>query len=199
MNKATINNLFLGLSIVLVGSCKPALKVSSDYDRTVNFSEYKTFSLYYLATSKNVSELNEERLWNSIRTEMTKKGYIENDQEPDVVVNAVSILKKKKYVSANSALYGSGGAFRPYGYWGGIGTASAHTTFQTNEIKHGSLLIEIIDVKTHKVIWEGTGNAEFGKRPADPDIVITSTVNKILAGFPQGHANNFPTMTENKN
>jgi len=85
MNKATINNLFLGLSIVLVGSCKPALKVSSDYDRTVNFSEYKTFSLYYLATSKNVSELNEERLWNSIRTEMTKKGYIENDQEPDVV------------------------------------------------------------------------------------------------------------------
>jgi len=47
MNKATINNLFLGLSIVLVGSCKPALKVSSDYDRTVNFSEYKTFSLLF--------------------------------------------------------------------------------------------------------------------------------------------------------
>ena len=187
MNKATINNLFLAVSIVVMGSCKPALKVSSDYDRTVNFSEYKTFSLHYLATSKTVSELNEERLWNSIRTEMTKKGYIENDQKPDVVLNAVSVLKNKKYVSANSAFYGTAGAYRPYGYWNGTGTASAHTTLQANAVKHGSLLIDIIDVKTNKLIWQGTGNTEFEKRPADPDKAIASSVHKILASFPQGN------------
>ena len=199
MNKATINNLFLCFSIVLMGSCRPALKVSSDYDRTVNFSGYKTFSLYYLATSKTVSELNEERLWNSVRAEMTKKGYVENDQQPDLVVNAVSILKDKKYISANSAFNGIGGAYRPYGYWRGGGTASAHTTFQTNDFKQGSLHIEIIDFRTNKIVWEGTGKAEFEKRPADPDKAITSAVNKILASFPQGHTNNFPTMEVNKN
>ena len=83
-------------------SCKPTLTVSTDYDRSVNFSAYKTFSLYYLISNKNVNELNENRIWNSIRAGMLKKGYIENDHNPDIVVNAVSVVKNKKYVSARS-------------------------------------------------------------------------------------------------
>ena len=107
MKKVTIKILFLILPVVLVTSCKPTLKVFSDYDKSANFSSYKTFSLYYLVTSHTVSELNEERIWNYIRAEMTKKGYVENDQNPDLVVNAVSILKNKKYVTADSYGYGS--------------------------------------------------------------------------------------------
>jgi len=188
MKKVTIKILFLILPVVLVTSCKPTLKVFSDYDKSANFSSYKTFSLYYLVTSHTVSELNEERIWNYIRAEMTKKGYIENDQNPDLVVNAVSILKNKKYVTADS--YGYGSAIRPYGYWGGRGVASGHTTFQTSNVKQGSLLIDVIDAKTNKLVWEGTGNAEFEKRPKDPDAVISKAVTKILAGFPESNINN---------
>src|SRR5262245_38820354 len=76
--KVTIKSLLLILPVVLATSCKPSLKVFSDYDHSADFSSYKTFSLYYLVTSRTVSELNEERIWNYIRTEMIKKGYVEN-------------------------------------------------------------------------------------------------------------------------
>ena len=51
MKKVTIKILFLILPVVLVTSCKATLKVFSDYDKSANFSSYKTFSLYYLVTS----------------------------------------------------------------------------------------------------------------------------------------------------
>ena len=106
MKRVTIKSFLLVLPAVVLFSCKPTLNVSTDYDRSVNFSAYKTFSLYYLATNKNVSELNEDRIWNSIRAEMIRKGYKENNTDPDLVVNAVSVIKNKKYLSASSNVYG---------------------------------------------------------------------------------------------
>lgn len=183
MKKRTIRILFMALPAFLVMSCKPALKVSSDYDRSANFSAYKTFSLYYLVTNKNVTELNEDRIWKSVRAEMLKKGYLENNNNPDLMVNAVSVVKNKKYISATSTGYG--GVYRPYGYWGGgIGLASGSTTIQAANYKEGSLVIDIIDNKTNKMVWQGTGNAEFEKSPKNPDEVIGNAVNKIMANFP---------------
>jgi len=185
--KRTIKFLLLALPAAAMFSCKPSLKVSSDYDRSANFSAYRTFSLYYLISNKNVSELNETRIWNSIRTEMLRRGYKENDQNPDIVVNAVSVVKNKKYVSATTTAYGYGGAYRPYGFWaGGAGMATGTTTFQKNNYKEGSLVIDVIDFKTNRLVWQGTGSAEFERFPKDPDEVITNAVTKILAEFPQG-------------
>lgn len=182
MKKVMIKSLLLALAVTLMVSCKPTLKVTSDYDRSANFSSYKTFSLYYLVTNQHVSQFNEQRIWNSIREEMKKKGYTENDRNPDIVVNAISVVNNKKYLSANSSGYGYGGVFRPYG-----GTLSASGTVNAVQYKEGTLLIDILDGKTSKLVWEGTGSAEFEKMPKDPEKVIKDAVNKILAAFPQGN------------
>jgi Domain of unknown function (DUF4136) len=184
MKKVMIKSLLLALPVTLMFSCKPTLKVSSDYDRSANFSSYKTFTLYYLVTNRNVTQFNEERIWNSIREEMQKKGYRENDSNPDIVVNAVSVVNNKKYLSANSNGYGYGGAFRPYG-----GMLSASGTVTAVQYKEGSSLIDVLDTKTNKLVWEGVGSAEFEKQPKDPEKVIKEAVTKILANFPQGDIN----------
>ncbi|MDX2046512.1 MAG: DUF4136 domain-containing protein [Chitinophagaceae bacterium] len=186
MKKVTFKSLLLALPVFFMVSCKPTLNVTSDYDRSTNFSAYKTFSLYYLVTNRNVSELNEDRIWNSIRAEMLRKGYTENHSNPDLVVNAVSVVKNKRYLSANTNFYGYGGAYRPYGYWGGYGATSGSTTVQANNYKDGSLMIDVIDAKTQRLIWEGTGTAEFEKQPKNPEEVISNAVTKIMATFPQG-------------
>jgi hypothetical protein len=184
--KKLFRNLFIALPVVLAVSCKPTLKVSSDYDRSANFSSYKTFSLYYLFTSRTISELNEERIWNAIRSEMITKGYVEDNGNPDIVVNALSTLQNKKYVTAHSDAYGYGGYYRPYAYRGGPVMLSSATTFAASNYKEGTLIIDVIDAKTEKLVWQGTGNAEFEKKPKNPDEVISKAVSKILADLPQG-------------
>lgn len=179
MKKVMIKSLLLALTVASVVSCKPTLKVSSDYDKSANFSSYKTFSLYYLVTSKNVTQFNEERIWNSIREEMQKKGYIEDDNNPDIVVNAISVINNKKYLAANSS---GSGIVRPY-----AGMLSSSGNIQAVHYKEGSLLIDVIDRRTNKLVWEGVGSAEFEKQPKDPEKVIKNAVNKILESFPQGN------------
>jgi len=169
-------------------SCSPTVKVTNDYDHAINFGEFKTFAVYDLkAQQGQVNQLNIERVTNAIRAEMTAKGFTESTSNPDLKVNAVSILKNKTQVTADSNFYGYGGMYRPYGYWGGgamMGGAS--TTFNSYDYVDGSLIIDIVSTKTDKLVWQGIGNAEIDSKPDNPEEFINSSIKKILEGFPPG-------------
>ena len=181
------NSLLLGTAIVLVISCSAPLKVNTDYDKSVNFSNYKTFSVYNLKTTGSVSQLNAERITNAIRNEMTKKGFTETSNNADLMVNAVVVLKDKQTTTATTNYYGYGGMYRPYGYYGGMGMGAMGTTsVNTYEYKAGTFIIDVVDSKTQKMIWEGTGNKDFDSAPKNPDEAITNGVASIMAGFPPG-------------
>ncbi|MCV2485767.1 DUF4136 domain-containing protein [Flavobacterium sp. SH_e] len=182
-NLRLIPILFLGL----IYSCSPTVKVTTDYDHAVNFSEYKTFAVYDLrAQEGQVNQLNVDRVAKAIRNEMLAKGFTESSN-PDLKVNAVSILKNKTSVSANTNFYGYGGMYRPYGYWGGGAMmGGANTTFDTYDYVDGSLVIDIVSTKTDKLVWQGIGNAEIDSKPDNPEEFINGAIKKILTGFPPG-------------
>jgi hypothetical protein len=188
MKKAMIKNSLWALLAVAAVSCQPGVKVTSDYLHSTDFSSFKSFSLYNLETSRNINQLNEERIWKSIRSEMIRKGYVENSQHPDLLVSAISVLKDKKYLSASSNFFGYGSIYRPYGYWnGGGGMASGSSTVRAYDYKDGSIIIDVVDAKTKRLLWEGTGTSQFEKQPKNPDKAVQSAVAKIMAGFPDGN------------
>ncbi|PWT71890.1 MAG: DUF4136 domain-containing protein [Bacteroidetes bacterium] len=183
-------NYFLALTTVLfvISSCEPSLKVTSDYDKEVNFSQYKTFRMVQLDQQhQTISQLNQQRIINAVINEMKKKGFIETADNPDLHVNAIIILQDKKSVTANTNYYGYGGYYRPYG-WGGAGMSSSHTTYDVQNYKDGSLIIDVVDARTQKLLWEGIGNKEIDKPASDPDKAIAEAVASIMANFPPGLA-----------
>ncbi|CAC9973701.1 DUF4136 domain-containing protein [Flavobacterium sp. WLB] len=182
-NLRIIPILFLGL----IYSCSPTVKVTTDYDHSANFSEYKTFAVYDLkAQQGQVNQLNVDRVTNAIRAEMIAKGFTESSN-PDLKVNAVSILKNKTQVTADSNFYGYGGMYRPYGYWGGGAMmGGGTTTFNTYDYVDGSLVIDIVSTKTQKLLWQGIGNAQIDSKPDNPEEFINNSIKKILEGFPPG-------------
>lgn len=187
--KRTNLRILTMLVLALVYSCSPTVKVTSDYDHSANFSEYRTFAVYDLrAQEGQVNQLNADRVTKAIRNEMLAKGFTESSN-PDLKVNAVSILKNKTSVSANTDFYGYGGMYRPYGYWGGGAMmGGANTTFNTYDYVDGSLVIDIVSTKTQKLVWQGIGNAEIDSKPDNPEEFINSSIKKILEGFPPGLA-----------
>jgi len=163
-------------------SCAPALQVTYDYDRNVNFRQYKTFAMLNLEhQSGSVSMLNSERIIKAIKAEMVKKGLVENKEQHDLTVNAVTIFKEKMNTTATTDYYNYGGPARPYG-WNGMGTGV--TTYQVDYYLDGSLIIDILDSKTGKLIWEGIGNKEIDGPITDPDTRIPAAIAKIMAKFP---------------
>ncbi|MBN9296048.1 MAG: DUF4136 domain-containing protein [Filimonas sp.] len=175
-------------AITVLASCGPTLKVTSDYDKNAKFSQYKTFSVNEIDPQKSsVSQLNRDRLVNAVKSELTKKGLQESTSSPDLLVNISTILKDKKSISSNTDYYGYGGYYRPYAWGGGMGV-TGYTTYNVQDYKDGSLIIDVADASTKKLIWEGIGNAEIDKPVSKPDEVIPQAVTKIMASYPGGVA-----------
>jgi hypothetical protein len=174
--------LLMCLTIV---SCSTPLKVTSDYDKNVDFKQYKTFNLNKVedATKQSISQLNEDRIYNAVRQQLVSKNFTES-ASPDLIVHVVTILKDKQSVTANTNYYSYGGFYRPYAWGGGMG--SAYTTYDVQKYKDGSLIVDIVDAKTQKLVWEGVGNKEIDSPSKDPDKDISSAVASIMAKFPPG-------------
>lgn len=173
------------ISGVIFFSCASPLKVTSDYDKAVNFPQYKTFTLHQVDSTKQaISQLNQDRIQNAVRSEMIKKGFQES-QTGDLLVHTTVVLQDKKSVTSNTDFYGYGGMYRPWGWGGGMGV-SGYTTYNVQDYKDGSLIIDIADSKTQKLVWEGVGNKEIDKPLKDPDTEISQAVASILAKFPPG-------------
>jgi len=164
-------------------SCSPGIRVSTDFDKTVNFGSYKTFNIYNLKITGSVSQLNADRIVAAIKNEMISKGYTESGSNPDLMVNAVTILKDKQAVSTTTNYYGFGGLYRPYRHFG-MGMSTGVTTTRTYDYKDGSLTIDMVDSKTQKMIWQGIGNKELDRAPKNTEEYIRAGVASILKDFP---------------
>lgn len=184
--KSVFKQIPTAILVLSLISCGPTLKVSSDYDRAQTFSNFKTFALYQSDSSMTaLSQLNKERILAAVKAEMTKKGFTENTSSPDLWVNAVAIVKDKIALSSTTDYYGYGGVYRPYA-WGGTLGVTANTTYNADTYKDGSLIIDIVDASTKKVVWVGTGSSEIDKPLKNPDEEIPAAVTKIMASFPPG-------------
>ena len=174
------------LAVLMLTTCA-TLTVTTDYDKTASFSQYKTFAFYQLQDkSGSVSDLNKNRILRAIRADLLKKGFTETHSNPDLMVNVTTILEDKKSVTAHTDYYGYGGYYRPYGRRMGYAAGPGTTTFNVYEYKDGSLIIDIIDAVKMQLIWEGIGNKQIDKPSSDPDGAINEAVTKIMESFPPG-------------
>jgi hypothetical protein len=167
---------------IALASCSPSLKVTSDYDKSANFKQYKTFALDTFRASQSLSQLNQNRIANAVKAEMVNKGFTESTA-PDLLVHISAIFEKQKSVSSTTDYYGYGGFYRPYAWGGGMG-ATGYTTYNVQSYIDGSLIVDIADAGTKHLLWEGIGNKEIDKPVKDPDTAIPAAVSKIMAGFP---------------
>jgi hypothetical protein len=172
---------------IIAWSCAPSFKVNSDYDKSADFTRYKTFALYNPENVNSaISELNRSRVINAIKSEMNKKGFVEDTTSPDLLVNAVAIFQDRQSVSSTSTgtggMYGYGYRYGAYGWGGGV----SHTSYDVRNYKDGSLVIDVIETSAKKLIWQGTGNKEIDGPVKDPDVNIPKAIGLIMESFPPG-------------
>ncbi len=168
------------VAIVLMTACGPTLTVTNDYDHTADFSKFHTFRIVKLEQQyQALSQFNQTRVINAVRAQMLAKGFTEMENA-DMLVNITSVLKNEKEIVANS--YGYGGGYRPYAWGGG----NMSTTVNVQNYVAGSLIIEVANASTNKLIWEGIGNQDIDSPSSNPEQAINTAVQKIMASFPPG-------------
>lgn len=181
MNRFTLFSLLA--SVLFFASCS-SLKVKTDYDKEANFSTYKTFSYVgFNAENTNINDLNERRIVKAVKSEMTKKGFSEAE-ESDLEIHIHAVIAKKFSATANTDYYGMGYPYYRRGF--GWGATYGTTTVDVNEYQEGTLIIDLVDVKGKKLVWQGVGTSILKNNPKNVEERINKAVTKIMAGFPPG-------------
>lgn len=171
----------LALLMLFVTSCS-SVKVTADYDKAVDFQQYKTYAFFKEGIDQaKVNDLDKKRILNAIDANLATKGFSKTDKNPDFVINIFTKAQEQVNVTTNSHFYS------PYGYygWGWGPYWGPNNTTVTTSIE-GTLYIDILDTNKKALIWQGIGTGYLDKapNPEKKEQRINDFIEKILAKFP---------------
>jgi len=151
-----------------------AQQVKTDYDRSADFAQYKTYSWEKVQTT---DPLWVERIKQAVNAALAAKGLTPVDSGGDVAVLAMETTQNQN--TLNTFYDGFGGGWRWRGM-GGMGDAT--TTVETYKV--GTLVVDLFDAHSKKLIWRGSSSDTLSDK-SDKNIKnLDKGVQKMFDHFP---------------
>jgi hypothetical protein len=170
--------------IIVLQACSSTIKVYSEHDRKIDFSQYKTFDFYEIKEEHlSLKEVNRRRLAMAIELELGMKGIKRNVNDPDLLVNLYSFINRKERVSSTETSSGLGyyGAASPYGT--SIGVSVSPPRSYSSYYTKGTVTLHLVDRKKNTLVLEGMAEVDASEAD-DADRIINYAVKKIFKPIP---------------
>ena len=167
-----INFLFL-LLIFLFSACD-TVKVAVDYDRTADFTTYKTYDFDKFKIDRvKLSDFDKKRILNAIDEQLQLKGLTKSNN-PDLLVSFFAMAREELSINQFNSGFGPGGINMPGG--------NSQTSVSTSTA--GTLRIDLSDARKRETVWQGEGQGYLEKNISEKDEKIKEFVSKILTQYP---------------
>src|ERR1700739_2145021 len=127
-----------------------AQQVKTDYDRSADFSQYKTYSWQHVKTK---DPLDVDRIKSAVNAALAAKGWSQVDSGGDVSIVAMEITHNQQTLNTFYDGFGGGWGWRRFGA-GGFGEA----TTTTDTYKVGTVVVDLFDTKTKQLVWRGAAS-----------------------------------------
>ncbi len=150
-----------------------AQQVKTDYDRSVNFDQYKTYTWEKVQTQ---DPLWVDRIKSAVDADLTTKGWTQAPSGGSISLVAIEATKNQQ--TLNTFYDGFGGGWR----WGGFGDAT--TTTDTYQV--GTLVLDMFDTQTKKLVWRSSASDTLSDKTDKNIKNLDKGVQKMLKHFPPG-------------
>ncbi|WP_297894071.1 DUF4136 domain-containing protein [Shewanella sp.] len=180
-----MKSIIVGLAVLALSACS-SLKSGWDYDPTANFSQYKT---YAWVTQKadtsgyHLDGLMDQRVRDAINMQLAAKGMnLADAKDADVLVNYLTKVDKKINVDTFNTNFGYSPYYGPGWGWGG----NMHTQTTVREYEVGTLIVDLIDNKTAKLIWRGSvaDTIRDKNTPEERVEIINEAIGSVMMNYP---------------
>ncbi|HQZ15861.1 MAG TPA: DUF4136 domain-containing protein [Vicinamibacteria bacterium] len=161
-----------------------AQDVQTDYDKSVNFAAIKTFSIKIGTTWGN--PLGESRVLQEFDKAITEKGWTMTTD--DAKADALVLIHGATEVKKSLETFYSGGVYGAYGYGGwagyGVGVGMGSSTTSMSEFTMGTLVVDMFDARTKKLIFRGTASDELSDKVSKNIKKMEKASDKMFKNFP---------------
>lgn len=177
--------------LIVLNSCSQR-NIIIDYDPGASFANLKTYDWVPGTPIKtgnirlDSNSLMHSRIKTGIDNWLNGHGYEKQHQvQADFLVTYYITIEKKTEILMINDYYGYPGDWG-YGYYGYHGYGGGYVRQYINEYDYGTLIIDIVNSKTQKLMWRGTvgGQVYEAERPEKKIARITRAVDRILKNFP---------------
>ncbi len=178
----TIITLLLVMTIGITN----AQKVTGDYEKTTDFTKYKTYEFigWQGDSDKVMNDFDKKRLRDAIQDEMRSRQFELVESGSDMAICLFVVVDKKTSTTAYSNYYGGAGYGRGRRYGGGWGGGYATTTYSENDYLQGTLVFDMYDTQTKDLLWQGVATGTVSEKPEKREKKIPKAVKKLMKKFP---------------
>jgi hypothetical protein len=172
-------------TMIAAAGCATGPKVRANYDKSVDFSQYKTFGFFSpLGTdTARYQSIVSQDLKEATQRGLEARGLRYTETAPQLLVNFNAKLSNQLRADTMPATAGYG----YYGYRRGAYAAwpmySPETVVST--YTEGTLNIDIVDAARKQLVWEGVAVGSVTEKTSQNlQSVIDMTVAKVLEQYP---------------
>lgn len=158
--------------LLLAATASFAQQVKTDYDRSADFSQYKTYSWEKVQTQ---DPLWVDRIKEAVNGALAAKGWTQVPSAGNVAVVAIEMTRNQQ--TLDTFYNGFGGGWR----WGG-GFGEATTT--VDNYKVGTLVVDLFDTNSKKLVWRGSSSDTLSNKSDNNIKELDKGVQKMFAHFP---------------
>jgi hypothetical protein len=170
----------IGMMFLFAGIAS-AQQVKTDFDRSTNFAQYKTYSWEKVKTK---DPLDVDRIKSAVNAVLAARGWTQVDSGGDVCIMAMEVTNTQQTLNTFYNGMGGGWGWRRFG-GGGFGEA----TTTTDTYKVGTVVVDLFDAKTKQLIWRGSSSDTLSNN-SDKNIKnLDKGVDKMFKKFPPASSN----------
>jgi uncharacterized protein DUF4136 len=167
--------LVMTIAAALFGAIALAQSVTYDFDKTTDFSKFRTYT--WVRGTTLTDPLNHQRVVNAIDVQLSAKGLnnVETAGEPDLLVAYHASFDKDLQINGFSSGWGG---YRFGGHRSG--------TARAEEILVGTLVVDIVNARTKTIVWRGTAakDVDVNAKPDVRDRNINKAADKLFKNYP---------------
>ncbi|TGL33711.1 DUF4136 domain-containing protein [Leptospira koniambonensis] len=210
MNLFRTSNIFFCFLLLML-DCSAA-QIESSYDKSLDFTKYKTFTWYPSSEKGDQQYFGDfkvqEEIRNLLQKELESKGLKLDLKKPDLLVEYHGIIQNKIVEDRSPAFSGLSYGYTPYyagtpygmsPYFGGYNSmypygynnVPYYVPSQTyiQEFKDGTLLVDIVDRKTNQLVWRGWAEDTLDDLD-DLKSELKREIPKLMQSFPGAKSKN---------
>jgi Domain of unknown function (DUF4136) len=172
-------SIFASFGIALLfATASLAEQVKTDYDRSANLSQYKTYSWEKVQTQ---DPLWVGRIKDAVNASLAAKGWTQVASGGQVAIIAMETTQNQQTLNTFYDGFGGGWGWRRFG-GGGFGDA----TTTTENYKVGTLVVDLFDANSKNLIWRGSASDTLSDKSEKNIKNLDKGVQKMFDHFPPG-------------
>lgn len=170
-----MKKFFYVFLLALLASCN-SIRVTYDYEKTSDFSKYKTYN-YYSDIQTGMSELDNKRFFSALNEALQAKG-LSMSQTPDFFID----IQTTQYQSGSQSSVG-------FGLGGGGGNVGGGVSVGVpvgQAAMNRQIVFDFVDENGLGLFWQAISDSGYNP-DASPEVreaQFKAIVEKVLEGFP---------------